>query len=157
MSITCACPPNKSLCFVFCIYQGNLADDGGAGKEGPVGAVHSEDNSAALVQLEDGKAASLEAKAMCPLFDILISEKFALLCDLLAATFHVNKPDDVIGLQIIDAKMKNGDYAQNPALLDRDIKQVLFGSSLIPSFFPCAVSLIYIKMQLWLYLRSYGR
>ncbi|KAG2580941.1 hypothetical protein PVAP13_6KG004900 [Panicum virgatum] len=58
------------------------------------------------------------------LFDILVSEKFALLCDLLAATFHVKKPDDVIGLQKIDAKMRNGDYAQNPALLDHDIKQI---------------------------------
>jgi hypothetical protein len=80
-----------------------------------------------LVKLEDGTVASLEAnKAMChdTLFDILISEKFAMLCDLLAATFHGSKPDDVIGLQIIDAKMRNGDYAQNPALFDHDIKQV---------------------------------
>jgi len=79
-----------------------------------------------LVKLENGTAASLEPnKAMChnALFDILVSEKFALLCDLLAATFHVNKPD-VIGLQRIDAKMRNGDYAQNPALLDHDIKQI---------------------------------
>jgi hypothetical protein len=134
--------PNKSFYFVFWIYQGNLADGQGAGREDPVGAVHSEENSGALVQLEDGTAASLEAnKAMChkALFDILISEKFAMLCDLLAATFHVNKPDDLIGLQIIDAKMRNGDYAQNPALLDHDIKQVpvcLFASFL---FFSCAV------------------
>lgn len=85
-------------------------------------------NNGALVKLEDGTAASLEAnKAIChnALFDILVSEKFALFCDLLLATFNVNKPDeDVIGLQKIDAKMKNGDYAQNPALLDHDIKQV---------------------------------
>jgi hypothetical protein len=100
-----------------------------------------------LVQLEDGTAAPLEAnKTMChnALFDILISEKFAMLCDLLAATFHVSKPDDVIGLQIIDAKMRNGDYAQNHALLDHDIKQVhvcLF-VSLIPSFSPVLFSLI---------------
>ena len=83
-------------------------------------------NNGSLVKLENGTAASLEPnKAMChnALFDILVSEKFALLCDLLAATFHVNKPD-VIGLQRIDAKMRNGDYAQNPALLDHDIKQV---------------------------------
>jgi len=80
-----------------------------------------------LVKLENGTAASLEPnKAMChnALFDILVSEKFALLCDLLAATFHVKKPDDVIGLQRIDAKMRNGDYMQNPALLDHDIKQI---------------------------------
>jgi hypothetical protein len=128
----------KYSIFVFWIYQGNLADGRGAGGEDPVGAVHSEENNAAF-QLEDGTAASLEAnKAVChkALFDILISEKFAMLCDLLAATFHVNTPDDVIGLQIIDAKMRNGDYAQNPALLDHDIKKVpvhLFAS--FPLFF----------------------
>ncbi|XP_066374563.1 PHD finger protein EHD3-like [Miscanthus floridulus] len=113
--------------------HGNLADGQGAGREDPVGAVHSEENSGALVQLEDGTAASLEAnKAIChkAIFDILISEKFAMLCDLLAATFDVNKPDDLIGLQIIDAKMRNGDYAQNPALLDHDIKQVFIAFEL---------------------------
>lgn len=118
--------------------------------------VHAEDNNGPLVRpqdaarddgalfnLEDGTAASLEPNmAMChnALFDILISEKFALLCDLLAATFHINKPDDVIGLHIIDAKMRNGDYALNPALLDHDIKQVpvcLFRSLIIPFFSLC--------------------
>jgi hypothetical protein len=130
---------NVSL-LVFCIYQGNLGENrGGGGRENPSGEVRDEENNGALVKVEDatanngslvklenGTAASLEPnKAMChnALFDILVSEKFALLCDLLAATFHVNKPD-VIGLQRIDAKMRNGDYAQNPALLDHDIKQV---------------------------------
>ena len=129
---------NVSL-LVFCIYQGNLGESRGGGRENPSAEVRHEENNGALVKAEDatanngslvklenGTAASLEPnKAMChnALFDILVSEKFALLCDLLAATFHVNKPD-VIGLQRIDAKMRNGDYAQNPALLDHDIKQV---------------------------------
>uniref|UniRef100_K3YGI9 PHD-type domain-containing protein n=2 Tax=Setaria italica TaxID=4555 RepID=K3YGI9_SETIT len=121
------------------LENGSLGE--GQGREDPSGVVHAienngalvkaEDaaaNNGALVKLEDGTAASLEAnKAIChnALFDILVSEKFALFCDLLLATFNVNKPDeDVIGLQKIDAKMKNGDYAQNPALLDHDIKQI---------------------------------
>lgn len=139
--------PNKSFSFVFGVYQGSLGE--GQGREDPSGAVHAKrsngalvtkdatTNNGALVKSEDGTAASLEAnKAIChnALFDILVSEKFALFCDLLAATFHVNKPDeDVIGLQKIDAKMKNGDYVQNPALLDHDIKQVpVFFSSVAP-------------------------
>ncbi|CAO2169884.1 unnamed protein product [Urochloa humidicola] len=122
-------------------HDGNLGEgQGGGGREDPVRVVHAKENNGALVEvedittknsalvkLEDGTAAALEANlAMChnALFEILVSEKFALLCDLLSATFHVNKPDDVIGLQKIDAKMRNGDYAQNPALLDHDIKQV---------------------------------
>jgi hypothetical protein len=147
----------KASLLVSCIYQGNLGESRGRGRENPSGEVGDEENNdalvkaeyataknGALVKLEDGTAASLEAnKAMChnALFDILVSEKFALLCDLLAATFHVNKPDDVIGLQKIDAKMRNGDYAQNPAQLDHDIKQVpicLFHSfsSFISVLFP---------------------
>ncbi|OEL17881.1 hypothetical protein BAE44_0021100 [Dichanthelium oligosanthes] len=122
------------------VEHGNLGEGRGAGKDDPSGALHAKENNGALakleyatasngslVKVEGGTAASLEAtKAMChnALFDILVSEKFALLCDLLAATFHANKPDDVIGLQKIDAKMRNGDYAQNPALLDHDIKQI---------------------------------
>ncbi|CAO2205441.1 unnamed protein product [Urochloa humidicola] len=108
------------------LEHGNLSEGQGGGREDPIGVVHAEENNGALIKAEDGTAASLEAnKAMChnALFEVLVSEKFALLCDLLAATFHVNKPDDVIGLQKIDAKMRNGDYAQNPALLDHDIKQ----------------------------------
>ncbi|KAG2580940.1 PHD finger protein EHD3-like isoform X2 [Panicum virgatum] len=122
------------------LEHGNLGESRGGGRENPSAEVRHEENNGALVKAEDatanngslvklenGTAASLEPnKAMChnALFDILVSEKFALLCDLLAATFHVKKPDDVIGLQKIDAKMRNGDYAQNPALLDHDIKQI---------------------------------
>lgn len=124
-----------------CVYQGNLGESQGGAREVPNGAVHAKENNGALVKaqdatakengalvkLENGTAASSEAnKAKChnALFEILVSEKFALLCDLLVATFHINKPDDVIGLQKIDAKMRSGDYAQNPALLDHDIKKV---------------------------------
>uniref|UniRef100_J3MPL8 PHD-type domain-containing protein n=2 Tax=Oryza brachyantha TaxID=4533 RepID=J3MPL8_ORYBR len=65
-------------------------------------------------------------KAMCnnALFDILVSHKFAMLCHLLVGTFHVEKPVEVIDLEKIDAKMRGGDYAQNPSLFDDDIQQI---------------------------------
>ncbi|KAF8712585.1 hypothetical protein HU200_028338 [Digitaria exilis] len=122
------------------VLQGNLGESQGGARDVPSGAVLAKENNGALIKAvdatanngalvksENGTAASLEAnKAKCntALFEILVSEKFALLCDLLVATFHVNKPDDVIGLQKIDAKMRSGDYAQNPALLDQDIKKI---------------------------------
>ncbi|WVZ95579.1 hypothetical protein U9M48_041323 [Paspalum notatum var. saurae] len=118
--------------------HGNLGEGRGAGGENPSGAARAKENgggalvkaqdaTGGLVKSEDAAAAALETnRAMChsALFDILVSEKFALLCDLLAATFHVSKPDDVIGLEKIDAKMRNGDYTQNPELIHQDIKQI---------------------------------
>ncbi|GJN12671.1 hypothetical protein PR202_ga30968 [Eleusine coracana subsp. coracana] len=109
------------------VTQGNLANGHGEARESPSGPVHGQQNNGALVPVEAGTVASLEAnKAMCnnALFDILISEKFALLCDCLAATFNIDKPDEVIGLANIDSRMINGDYAQNPKLFDHDIKQI---------------------------------
>uniref|UniRef100_A0A0A9D4L7 PHD-type domain-containing protein n=1 Tax=Arundo donax TaxID=35708 RepID=A0A0A9D4L7_ARUDO len=111
------------------VTQGNQANTNSQGEaqENPSGLVHGNENNAAVLPTEDGTAASLEANtAMCnnALFDILVSEKFALLCDALAATFLVNKPDEVIGFERIDARMRNGEYAQNPTLFDHDIKQI---------------------------------
>lgn len=146
--------PNKSFSFFFffCIYQGNLGESQGGAIEVASGAVHPKENNGALVKLENGTAASLEAnKAKChnALFEILVSEKFALLCDLLVAIFHVNKPDDLIGLQKIDAKMKSGNYAQNPALLDHDINKVtVFAiSSFVGTIFPDKINL-YLRFSL---------
>lgn len=111
------------------VTQGNLSNGQGEAQQTPGELVNDKENNGAgaLVSFEDGTAASLEAnKAMCnnALFDILVSEKFALLCDSLAAIFHVNKPNEVIGMEKIDARMRNGDYAQNPTLFDHDIKQI---------------------------------
>lgn len=110
-----------------CGYQENLTNGHGEAPESPSRPVHGQPNNGALVPVEDGTVPSLEDnKAMCnnALFDILVSEKFALLCDSLTTTFHINKPDEMIGLANIDARMRNGDYAQNPTLFNHDIKQV---------------------------------
>jgi hypothetical protein len=86
------------------------------------------------VALKDATAATLDANtAMCnnALLDILVSEKFALLCHLLVKTFHVNKVHEVIDLAKIDANTRNGNYAQNPDLFNDDIQQVAVSLSII--------------------------
>ncbi|KAL6857090.1 hypothetical protein ACP4OV_018472 [Aristida adscensionis] len=102
------------------VTQGNLGDGQGAAQGNP-----SKENNGALAIVEDGTSLAAN-KAMCmnALFDILVSEKFALLCDLLAGPFLVNKLDKVIDLEKVDAKMRDGSYAQNPTLFDLDIKQM---------------------------------
>ncbi|KAB8107076.1 hypothetical protein EE612_041642 [Oryza sativa] len=110
-------------------FKGNLAHSQGeeAKVQHPNGAAGGKVVSADAAIQDAAAAASSEAnKAMCnnALFDILVSQKFALLCHLLLGTFHVNKPGDVIDLEKIDAKMRNGDYAHNPALFDDDIQQM---------------------------------
>lgn len=63
-------------------------------------------------------------KCQSYLVDILCSENFALLCDLLWRTFEDNKTKGFFDFSIINAKMKNGDYGRAPGLIDQDIQQV---------------------------------
>ncbi|XP_020096199.1 PHD finger protein EHD3-like isoform X1 [Ananas comosus] len=62
-------------------------------------------------------------KCQSYLVDILCSENFALLCDLLWRTFEDNKTKGFFDFSIINAKMKNGDYGRAPGLIDQDIQQ----------------------------------
>ncbi|CAM0910691.1 unnamed protein product [Alopecurus aequalis] len=108
------------------VQQCNLDKDQRASEEHPAGAADAKEISSS-VSLKDAPAASLDANtAMCnnALLDILVSEKFALLCDLLVKTFHVNKVHEVIDLAKIDTNMRNGNYAQNPELFNDDIQQI---------------------------------
>uniref|UniRef100_A0A0D9X3H6 PHD-type domain-containing protein n=1 Tax=Leersia perrieri TaxID=77586 RepID=A0A0D9X3H6_9ORYZ len=112
-------------------FKGNLANNfqvEGKEEQHPDGAAQARLVVAADAATGDAVAAACPEtnKAMCnsALFEILVSPKFALLCHLLVGTFHVNKPDEVIDMEKIDAKMRNGDYAHNPALFDDDIQQM---------------------------------
>ena len=116
-----------------CDYQCNLVKDQRVSEEHPAGAADAKEISSS-VSLKDATEASLDANAaMCnnALLDILVSEKFALLCDLLVKTFHVNKVHEVIDLAKIDTNMRNGNYAQNPELFNDDIQQVALSESFI--------------------------
>lgn len=114
-------------------YQGNLNKGQGASEEHPAGVAGAKEISFSIA-LKDATAASLDANtAMCnnALLDIFVSEKFALLCDLLVGTFHVSKVHEVIDLGKIDANMRNGNYARNPALFNDHIQQVAISHSFI--------------------------
>ncbi|XP_008783326.1 PHD finger protein EHD3-like isoform X2 [Phoenix dactylifera] len=56
--------------------------------------------------------------------DILRSEKFALLCDLLCITLQDDKGKRFFDFSLINSKMKNGDYEKLPGSFDQDIQQV---------------------------------
>lgn len=108
------------------VQKGNLNKGQGASEEHPAGVAGAKEISSCIA-LKDAIAASLDANtAMCnnALLDIFVSEKFAMLCDLLVGTFHVSKVHEVIDLGKIDANMRNGNYARNPALFNDHIQQI---------------------------------
>ncbi|KAG6511951.1 PHD finger protein EHD3-like [Zingiber officinale] len=57
------------------------------------------------------------------LLDILISEKFALLCDFIRE-FEEGEAKNCLDFSFIDTKLKNGDYEQAPEFLNQDIQQI---------------------------------
>ncbi|KAI4972347.1 hypothetical protein ZWY2020_003272 [Hordeum vulgare] len=108
------------------VQKGDLNKGQGASEEHPAGVAGAKEISSSIA-LKDATAASLDANtAMCnnALLDIFVSEKFALLCDLLVGTFHVSKVHEVIDLGKIDTNMRNGNYARNPALFNDHIQQI---------------------------------
>lgn len=58
--------------------------------------------------------------------EILLSEKFALLCDLLQGNFHDVKLNGVFDLSMINSRMGSGYYEQFPEFFDQDIQLVFF-------------------------------
>nr|XP_010905320.1 PHD finger protein EHD3 isoform X2 [Elaeis guineensis] len=56
--------------------------------------------------------------------DILRSEKFALLCDLLCVTLQDNKGKGFFDFSVINSKMKTWEYEKSPGLFDQDMQQV---------------------------------
>ncbi|XP_015575407.1 PHD finger protein EHD3 isoform X2 [Ricinus communis] len=56
--------------------------------------------------------------------NIIISEKFSLLCKLLSENFQEMKPDNFLSLSRIKIKMKDGVYERSPMLFYEDIQRV---------------------------------
>ncbi|KAJ0972070.1 hypothetical protein J5N97_020029 [Dioscorea zingiberensis] len=56
--------------------------------------------------------------------EILLSEKFALLCDLLQENFQGVKLSSIFDLSLINSQMENGCYERFPDLFDQDIQLV---------------------------------
>ncbi|KAF8411725.1 hypothetical protein HHK36_004283 [Tetracentron sinense] len=55
--------------------------------------------------------------------DILVSEKFTLLCKLLSENFQDIKDGSFFDFSVIDSRMKEGAYEQSPILFSTDIQQ----------------------------------
>lgn len=58
--------------------------------------------------------------------NILVSEKFSLLCKLLIENFNGMKPESVIDFSVINSRLKDRAYEESPTLFLSDIQQVLF-------------------------------
>ncbi|KAJ3681480.1 hypothetical protein LUZ60_015969 [Juncus effusus] len=58
------------------------------------------------------------------LLDVLVSEKFAFLCDLLVTNFKEQDFMKFINLSLIHVRMKNGQYERSPDLFIRDINKM---------------------------------
>ncbi|XP_074573313.1 PHD finger protein EHD3-like [Curcuma longa] len=56
--------------------------------------------------------------------EILISPKFALLCDFLLGIFDENMTKSFLDFSLIDSKFKSGDYEQSPELFNQDVEQI---------------------------------
>lgn len=58
--------------------------------------------------------------------DIIMSEKFAQLCNLLLENFQGLKAEKLLDLSLINSRMKEGAYESSPVLFYSDIQQVCF-------------------------------
>ncbi|KAL3504305.1 hypothetical protein ACH5RR_034146 [Cinchona calisaya] len=57
-------------------------------------------------------------------FDVIMSEKFALLCKVLLENFQGMKVDKLFDISLINSRMKEGAYENSPVLFFSDIQQV---------------------------------
>lgn len=65
------------------------------------------------------------AKCQSVLVDVLRSESFAVLCDVLGRTVHQDEERTrYFDFGMIDSRMKNGDYGRAPSLFKHDLKLV---------------------------------
>lgn len=60
------------------------------------------------------------------LFNVLISTKFAELCDLLCGNFHGMNVSSLFNLGLINSRINEGVYKNSPMLFHSDIQQVLY-------------------------------
>uniref|UniRef100_J3L0X3 PHD-type domain-containing protein n=1 Tax=Oryza brachyantha TaxID=4533 RepID=J3L0X3_ORYBR len=77
-------------------------------------------------EIDSNRAVSSDgnnAKCQSVLVDVLRSENFALLCNVLGKTVHQDEGRTrYFDFSMIDSRMKNGDYGRSPLLFKRDLK-----------------------------------
>lgn len=73
---------------------------------------------------EQTNAIANKQKCQEVFFNVLRSEKFISLCNLLCENFRGIKVDELFDISQINAKMKNGVYGKSPELFNQDLQQV---------------------------------
>lgn len=67
---------------------------------------------------------SITERCQSVLFDIIVSDKFSLLCSLLCSNFQGIKAGDIFDFKLINSKMEEGEYEECSQLFANDIQQV---------------------------------
>ena len=62
--------------------------------------------------------------------DVIMSEKFALLCNMLLENFQGMKADKLFDISLMNSRIKEGAYEKSPVLFFLDIQQVYFETML---------------------------
>ncbi|KAK3019450.1 hypothetical protein RJ639_004901 [Escallonia herrerae] len=80
-------------------------------------------------------------------FDILISEKFSELCDLLFEKFQGMKVDSIFNVSLMNSRMKDGAYESIPMLFESDIQQACLVISEVDNFKAVRGLCVWTKLQ----------
>ncbi|MQL82052.1 hypothetical protein Taro_014538 [Colocasia esculenta] len=86
-----------------------------------------EDSTSSEVQRDSDDQTDVHVitrKCQNVLIEVLLSDKFASLCDLLLENFPGIKADSIVDLHLINSKMRNGAYGRSAGLLHQDLQQV---------------------------------
>nr|XP_009393460.1 PREDICTED: PHD finger protein EHD3-like isoform X1 [Musa acuminata subsp. malaccensis] len=90
----------------------------------PDSAANAEKSASKTGSLSETDTDVINLNSQEHFLDILRSEKFFLLCDLICHNFQDNKVKLFFDFSLINSKMKNGDYKQSPGLFSQDIQEV---------------------------------
>lgn len=74
---------------------------------------------------DESKCCTVTEMCQQVFYNIIVSEKFTLLCKLLLENFQGIKAESLFCMHTIDSKMKEGVYEHSPELFLMDIQQVL--------------------------------
>lgn len=102
--------------------------------DGSTGAVNHLMDAVSNGSSDEGSHQTISERCQDALYDVITSEKFALLCKLLLENFQGLKDDNLFGLNLMNARMKEEAYESSPQLFYLDIQKVLPFSCYIPKF-----------------------
>lgn len=134
-------PPENCLTHTFDIQidmgNGNFCDEAKRADRLQIATMkHKEATSSELHRDNGGQMEDFAVSKGCQnfLIEILVSEKFALLCDLLLGKLPGIKADSILDFNVINSRMKSRAYGLSIGLLHQDLQRVLtFLAPCLPS------------------------